>query len=102
MTGTLAASGAMLLCQHPLLLQALKLYECQEAARLPVESAGSNWLNMLSSFENDRPPSMMTLAAPVPRTALTSCCIPAAGRLLPALSRSRLPQAVPPSRQQVQ
>src|SRR5215471_9103142 len=102
MTGTFAASGAMLLCQQPLLLQALKLYECQEATRFPVGSVGSNWLHMLSSLEKDRPPSMMTLVAPVPLTALTSCCMPAAGRLLPELSRSRLPQAVPPSRQQVQ
>src|SRR5437660_12641793 len=92
----------MFVCQHPLLLQALKLYECQAAARLPAGSAGSNWLHMLMSLEKDRPPSMSTFFAPVPRTAVTSCCMPATGRLLPALSRSMLPQAVPPSRQHVQ
>src|SRR5215831_4474316 len=57
---------------------------------------------MLRSFENERPPSMMTFWAPVPRTALTSCCMPATGRLAPDAVWSMLPQAVPPSRQQVQ
>src|SRR2546422_428156 len=40
------------------------------------------------------PPTMMTLVAPVPRTAVTSSCIPAAWKLMPV--------HVPPSRQQRQ
>src|SRR5258708_724480 len=102
MTGTLVASGAMLVFQHVELLHVLKLYECQAATRLPAESVGSNCDHMLSSFENARPPSAMTFLAPVPRMALTMACMPAAGTLLPELSRRRLPHALPPSRQHVQ
>src|SRR5258708_37253635 len=102
MTGTLVASGAMLVFQHVELLHVLKLYECQAATRLPAESVGSNCDHMLSSFENARPPSAMTFLAPVPRMALTMACMPAAGTLLPELSRRRVPHAMPPSRQHVQ
>src|SRR5436309_1810365 len=101
-SGTRAASGAMLLCQQPLLLHALKLYECHEAARLFAESVGANWLHEVMSFENDRPPSMITFVAPALRMVLTSCCMPATGMLLPELSRSMLGHALPPSRQHVQ
>src|SRR2546429_5413390 len=102
MTGILAATGATLLVQQPLLLHALKLYECHEAVRLPAGSDGRNCGIMLMSFENDRPPIMITLLAPAARTVLTSCCIPATGTLLPALSVSMVPHAAPPSRQHVQ
>src|SRR5215471_12430710 len=92
----------MVFCQQVELLQTLKLYECQDAARLPVESVGMNWFHIVRSLENARPPSMITFVAPVPRIALIMACMPATGMLLLLVSRSMLPQAVPPSRQHVQ
>src|SRR5262245_31089667 len=102
MSGIELATGATVFWKQVVLLQVLKLYVCHGATRLPVGSLGLNWVSMLRSFENARPPRAITLVAPVPRMALTICCMPAAGRLLPAVSRSRFPQAVPPSRQHVQ
>ena len=42
-TGTVAMTGAIWLAQHALVTQALKLWECQEAARSWPGSAGSHF-----------------------------------------------------------
>src|SRR5215472_1780127 len=77
MSGTRLMTGATWLTQQDRVEQKLKLYECQEAARLWSGSAGL-WLNhWVRSLEYSSPPSMITLRAPVPRIALTSVCMPA-------------------------
>src|SRR4051812_32310737 len=83
----------MVLSQHEVFTHALKLYECHEAIRLPVESLGLNASHWLRSLVKLRPPVMMTLVAPVARTALTRLCMPATWYPIPV--------QVPPSRRQV-
>src|SRR6266581_7024590 len=65
---------------------------CHEAARLFKESVGSLATHCEGVAAYCTPPSRITLVAPVPRTVLTSSCIPAAWKLIPL--------HVPPSRQQ--
>src|SRR5437660_508798 len=50
-------------------MHALKLYECHEAIRLPVGSVGLYASHCVRSLVQVRPPVMMTLVAPVARTA---------------------------------
>src|ERR1017187_2413605 len=64
MTGTAAATGAIWLVQHDCVLHELKLYECQEAARLWSGSVGSWASHWVRSLEYSMQPSMITLIAP--------------------------------------
>src|SRR5579884_4426752 len=84
-TGTVRASGAMVLVQHAALLQPPKLYSWNDTTSWASGSAGSCDNQPLSSLDQLRPPSMIGCAAPVARTALTNDCIPAAchGALAP-------------------
>src|SRR5580693_10385967 len=70
-------TGAICDVQHDCELHVLKLYECQDATRLWSGSVGSYWSQPVRSLEYSSPPSMSTLFAPVERTALTICCMPA-------------------------
>src|SRR2546430_10483279 len=65
---------------------------CHDAARLLSGSLGLFASQCDSPAAYWTPPSMITLVAPVPRTASTSSCIPAAWKVMPL--------QVPPSRQQ--
>src|SRR2546428_8677441 len=67
---------------------------CQDAARLLSGSVGWYASQLERRAAYWMPPSKITLVAPVPRTASTSSCIPAAWKLMPL--------QVPPSRQQRQ
>src|SRR4029078_5517944 len=58
--------------------QALKLYTCHAAARLPVPSVGADVCHCVSAFEYCSPPSSIRFVEPVERTASTSICMPAA------------------------
>src|SRR2546430_5487244 len=65
---------------------------CHDAARLLSGSLGLFASQCDSRAAYWTPPRMITLVAPVPRTASTSSCIPAAWKVMPL--------QVPPSRQQ--
>src|ERR1700760_514455 len=80
MTGTWAITGAIWLVQQDWVLQALKLYECQDATRLWSGSVGSYCSQPVRSLLYSSTPSMRTLSAPAPRSALTICCMPATGQ----------------------
>src|SRR5262249_30671933 len=76
-TGTLAATGRTCDCQQSTLTQLLESERWNDAARLlcGVGSFASQWERSLACA---RPPNSTTLLAPVPRTASSSVCIPAA------------------------
>src|SRR5437879_10182663 len=65
---------------------------CHDAATLLSGSTGWFASQCDSRAAYWTPPTMITLVAPVPRTASTSSCIPAAWKLMPL--------QLPPSRQQ--
>src|ERR1700726_2535310 len=83
MTGTWAITGAIWLVQQDWELHVLKLYECHDATRLWSGSVGSFASQPVRSLAYSSPPSMITLFAPPPRTALIICCIPATGYEIP-------------------
>src|SRR5438093_13397074 len=93
-SGTCCATGAASESQHGRVLHQLKLYTCHDATRLSSGSVGWDASQPERRAAYWTPPSMMTLVAPVPRTASTSSCIPAAVKLTPRQD--------PPSRQQRQ